>query len=1069
MPKRCFWHISIVSVMGALGVLSAQNTSAELQGTIHDVTGALIPRATISIRNAATGATRSAISDSAGIFNLPDLQPSHYEMTVSARGFATQHVTNLGLDVSDQQLLNITLTPAAIETTVEVKADAAGIDLARNGLTGVEGTRAIRELPLNGRDWTQLALLQPGVSAIRTQNALNGSSSNRGSRGFGSAVSIGGGRPTQNNYFLDGISQNDYTNGAPGSVLGLALGADGIQEFSVLTNNYNATYGGASGGVVNAVSRSGTNVVHGDAYEFLRNDKLDARNFFDGPKPPFRRNQFGAAVGGPIRRDKAFFFINYEGLKQVLSSTSIATVPSVAARAGNLSTGKIHVSPTIVPYLALWPLPNGPLLGAGDTGQYIFTAKGPASEDFGLVKYDHSLSVEDSLAISWSTDNGRTMSPDGLNTIFVDNRLWRNTVALNETHIFNPRLVGIFRVGMNRAAAKGLSTSAGNNPAASDPDLGVLPGRYAPVLNVPGITKFTGGNNGLATTNFWFTNMQFYGDLSIQKGRHLIKTGAEFIRYRYNTQVSSDPNGEYDFLSVNDFLTNNRLALFYADVFYSGDQAMPTATGFPERGFRQNVAGAYFQDDVRLKPNLTLNLGLRYETASVPTEVNGLTSNLRDIYSTNLNVGKPLFRNPTWRNFEPRLGLAWDPFKNGKSSVRAGFGIFDVLPLIYEFGMIEAYSGPFSSLVTLVNPPAGSFPDGGYKAILNLNASSTPVRAPSIEYEPRRNYVMQWNASVQRLLTPNLTLLIAYAGSRGVHMFSVFNDADIVVPTHTAEGYLFPSPVGSGTRLNPNFGSIRQLTWGDSSSYNSLQFRLQKEFSHGLQVQGSFTWQKSIDGYSSSVFPTQFQNSVSTLFINRHLNRGPSDFNVGRIAVLDGLWELPKLANLPPVLRALTNGWEIGGIFTVSDGLPFTPLISGDAAGVNSASPYDVPDRVVGPACTHVTNPGNPSQYINLSCYTFPLPANRLGNAGRNSLIGPGLVELDGSVHRNFPMRLISEMARLQFRSEIFNLANRTNFEPPLPNNALYNSKGARLATAGIITSTATTCRQIQLALRLDW
>jgi hypothetical protein len=1069
MPKCCFWRISIASLIGAVGVLSAQNTSAELQGTIHDLTGALIPNAIISVRNAATGVARNAMSDSAGIFNLADLQPSDYEMTVSARGFATQHVTNIGLGVGDQQVLNITLTPTVVQITVEVKADAAGIDLARASLTGVEGARTIRELPLNGRDWTQLALLQPGVSAIRTQNSINGSSSNRGSRGFGSAVSIGGGRPTQNNYFLDGISQNDYTNGVPGSVLGLALGVDAIQEFSVLTNNYNATYGGASGGVVNAVSRSGTNRVHGDAYEFLRNDKLDARNFFDGPKPPFHRNQFGAAFGGPIRRDKTFFFVNYEGLKQTLSSTSIATVPSAAARAGNLSTGKIYVSPTIVPYLAFWPLPNGPLLGTGDTGQYIFTAKSPASENFGLVKADHSLSAKNSLAASWSTDHGDTETPDGLNSVFVGNRLWRNSASLNETHIFNPQLVGALRVGMNRVTAKGLSTSPGNNPAASDPDLRILPGRYAPGLGVPGITKFTGGNNGLSTTNFWFTNLQFYGDLSMQKGRHLIKTGAEVIRYRYNTQVASDPNGEYDFLSLNDFLTNNRLASFYADVFYSGYQATPTGTGFPERGFRQNVAGLYFQDDVPLKSNLTMNLGLRYETASVPTEVNGLLSNLRDIYSTNLNVGKPLFQNPTRRNFEPRLGLAWDPFKNGKTSVRAGFGIFDVLPLIYEFGMIEAYSGPFSSLVTLLNPPSGSFPGGGYKTILNLNPSNTPVRAPSIEYDPPRNYVMQWNASVQRLLTPNLTLLIAYAGSHGVHMFSVFNDADIVVPTYAPQGYLFPSPVGSGTRLNPNFGSIRQLTWGDGSTYNSLQFRLHKKFSHGFQGQGSFTWQKGIDGYSSSVFPTQFQNSVSTLFINRHLNRGPSDFNIGRIGVFDGLWELPKLASLPPVLNVLANGWEIGGIFTLSDGLPFTPLISGDAAGVNSASPYAVPDRVVGPACTHLTNPGNPSQYINLSCYTFPVPANRLGNAGRNSLIGPGLVELDGSVHRNFPMRFISEAARLQFRAEIFNLANRTNFEPPLPNNALYNSKGARLATAGIITSTATTSRQIQLALRLAW
>jgi hypothetical protein len=295
------------------------------------------------------------------------------------------------------------------------------------------------------------------------------------------------------------------------------------------------------------------------------------------------------------------------------------------------------------------------------------------------------------------------------------------------------------------------------------------------------------------------------------------------------------------------------------------------------------------------------------------------------------------------------------------------------------------------------------------------------------------------------------------------------NDVDIVVPTLTPEGYLFPTPIGSGTRLNPNVGSIRQLTWGDGSNYNSLQTHLHQQLRHGLDLEGAFTWQKSIDGYSSSVFPTQFQNSVATLFINRHLNRGVSDFNVGRVGVISGLWQLPKTTTSARVAKALANGWQVGGIFTISDGMPFTPLISGDAAGENSSGNYDVPNRVAGPACTHLTNPGKPTQYIKLACYSFPAPANLLGNAGRNSLVGPGLVELDSSVSRNFNLRFLSEAARLQFRAEAFNLANRANFEPPLANDALYNSKGAPIASAGLITATATTSRQVQLALRLSW
>jgi TonB dependent receptor len=809
-------------------------------------------------------------------------------------------------------------------------------------------------------------------------------------------------------------------------------------------------------------------VWHGDLYEFLRNDKLDARNFFDGQKPPLRRNQFGADLGGPIQKEKTFFFVNYEGLREAEENTSIAVVPSAAARAGDLAEGKVAVSPAIPPYLALWPLPNAPLPGNGDTGEYIFTAASPATEDTGLARADHYFSANDSLAISWSTDESHNKTPDALNSIFVLNDLWRNTFSLNSIHSFNPRLVNALRLGVNRVAAHALDSAPGDNPAASDPSLGILPGRDAPALTVPGLTAFAGGVGGLAASNFGFTNLQVYDDVSLQKGSHIIKFGFDFIRYWYNAQVAADPNGAYTFASLSDFLTNGKVTNFFADVNYQNGQAAPSGIGFPARMFRQNVAGAYLQDTWHWSAALSLNLGVRYEMASVPNEVNGLVSNLRDIYSTQLNVGQALFKNPTHYNFEPRVGLDWAPSRDKKFSIRAAFGVFDVLPLIYEMAMLEAYSGPFSSLVTLTNPPSGSFPSGGYQAILASNETSLPVREPSIEYDPPRNYVMQWNTSVERTLAPNLVLSVAYAGSRGVHMFSMANDVDIVLPTLTPAGYLFPTPIGSGTRLNPNVGSIRQLTWGDGSNYNSLQTGLRQQFRHGLELQGSFTWQKSIDGYSSAVFPTQFQNSVSTLFINRHLNRGVSDFNVGRVAVISGIWQLPK-TNSSSLLKALANGWQVGGIFTASDGIPFTPLISGDAVGENSSGSYDVPNRVAGPACTHLTNPGNPSQYINLACYSFPVPANLLGNAGRNSLVGPGLVALDCLVSRNFDLRFVSDAVKLQLRAELFSVANRPNFEPPLANDALYNSKGVPLAGAGLITSTATTSRQIQLGLRLSW
>jgi hypothetical protein len=1049
--------------------LSAQTTFATLRGAVHDPSGATIANATITLRNAATRVLRETRSNGEGAWTVFDLPPSRYEITVVAPGFAAQRRTDVELTVNREQVLDISLIPSTVQSSVDVQAEPTGVDLDSADLSAVQDARAVRELPLNGRDWTQLALLGAGVSAIHTQNALNGSNSNRGSRGFGSAVTIGGTRPAQNNYLLDGISQNDYTNGVPGGAVGLALGVDAIQEFSVLTNNYSAGYGGTSGGVINAISRSGSNALHGDLYEFLRNDRLDARNFFDGQKPPLRRNQFGATLGGPIRKEKTFFFANYEGLRQAQESTSIAIVPSTAARAGDLAEGRIVVSPLIVPWLALWPLPNGPHLGDGDTGEYIFTAGSPATEDAALARLDHYFSQNDNLAISWSSDRSDTSTPDALNSIFALNSLRRNTLSLNSIHIFSPQLVNVFRFGVNRVTAHALDSTPGDNPAASDPRLGILPGRDAPELTVPGLTTFTGGAGGLAATNFWFTNFQAYDDVSLQKGKHIVKLGFDFIRYRYNTQVVAEPNGAYAFASLSDFLTNGKLNNFFADVNYQGGQTTISGIGFPERGFRQIVAGAYVQDNWHWTSALSLNLGLRYETASVPSEVNGRLSNLRDIYGTQLNVGQGLFRNPTHYNFEPRVGLAWAPSRDKKLSVRAAFGIFDALPLIYETAMLEAYSGPFSSLVTLSSPPSGSFPSGGYQTILQSNQSGLPVREPSIEYDAPRNYVMQWNTSVERVLAPNLILSVAYAGSRGVHMLSLANDVNIVLPTLTPEGYLFPTPIGSGMRLNPHVGSIRQLTWGDGSNYNSLQMLVRQQFRHGLELQGAFTWQKSIDGYSSSVFPTQFQNSVSTLFVNRHLNRGVSDFNVGRVAVISGLWQLPKTTTSRALLKALANGWQVGGIFTISDGTPFTPRISGDAVGENSSSSWDVPNRVAGPACTHLTNPGNPLQYINLACYSFPAPANLLGNAGRNSLIGPGLVELDCSVGRDFDLRWMSEAMKLHVRAEAFSLANRSTFEPPLANDALYNSKGNPIASAGLITATATASRQIQLALRLSW
>jgi hypothetical protein len=461
--------------------LSAQSVLAEIEGSVLDGSGRSILNASLSVKNVTTGAVRAGVSNSLGVFSFPDLPPNEYELSVAAQGFASKRITNISLTVGAERVIDVSLTPSSVESIVEVSGAPPSIDLANAALGGVELAESIRELPLNGRDWTQLALLQPGVAQIRLQQSLN-SSSSRGTRGYGSEVTIGGTRPTQNNYFVDGISENDYANSSPGSSIGLALGVDAIEEFSVVTNAYDASYGNTSGGVVNAVTRSGTNEFHGDAYEFLRNDVLDARNFFDGNKPPFRRNQFGVAAGAPIRKDKTFVFANYEALRKVQSITTVSTAPYPAARAGNLSTGKVAVSPAIQPYLALWPLPNGPLLGEGDTGQYSFVARSSANGDMGTIKATHLFSEKDTLAVLYSADNGATEVPDALNSIFIGGVLRPNTASISEVHIFNPRAINAFRTGMNRVVAHALTTFPGANPARSIRPLVFCPAGTRPIF-----------------------------------------------------------------------------------------------------------------------------------------------------------------------------------------------------------------------------------------------------------------------------------------------------------------------------------------------------------------------------------------------------------------------------------------------------------------------------------------------------------------------------------------------------------------------------------------------------------
>ena len=1087
----------------------AQVAGGTISGTVSDSSGRVIPSAQISITNVDTRVSRTAATNEDGFYTAPNLLPGNYELRFSAPGFKTEVRSRIALTVGAAAVLDLTMQVGTAVETLQVTSEAPTVQLASSDISAVVNATTVRELPLNGRSWTDLAQLQPGVNAIQTQPTF-AAGTDRGNRGFGQQLTISGARPQQNNYRLDGVSLNDYANGAPGSVLGGNLGVDAIQEFSVLTSNYSAEYGKTSGGVVNAITRSGTNQIHGSAYEFLRNSKLDARNFFDADKiPPFKRNQFGGAIGGPILKDRTFFFADYEGIRQSKGISTLAFVPSQNARNGLLcsspagadpsnpcTTTQIAVDPSAAAYLTFYHLPNGPILGNGDTGEYTFAGQQIVNENFLTTRVDHKFSNNDSLLGTYMFDRTPYSSPDGLNNVEFDTLTSRQFLAVEETHIFTPRFANSIRIGGNHEAVNNNQSLKAINPDAARTDLGVggtaFAGRKAAQVLVGGLSDFTGGVGGSPTYFYHWNSIQIYDDAFFTKGTHSIRFGGAVERMLLNVLADTDPNGIWNFDNVQGFLTNNPTK------FQGG-----IASTLSPRNLRQTLFGAYVQDDWRARPNLTLNLGLRYEMSTVVRETSGKLANLRNITDATAHLGNPFFSNPTLKDFEPRVGFAWDPLRNGKTAVRGGIGMFDVQPLPYQFPLLVTQAIPFFSYTVVKNLAAGSFFNFGGQ---DISFPANRLRTTYAEPNPKRNYVMQWNLNVQQQLAPSLAAMVAYVGSRGVHQPFRVDDANLVIPTKTSAGYVWPfvqdpnDPNFGGPLdpINPNFGSVRGMFYRGHSQYDALEAQLAKRMSHGFQVQGTYTWAKSIDTSSASVAGDTFGNSISSLhWFDLRLSRGLSDFNVGRTLVVNGTWEVPTPKSLAAPAQWALGGWELGLIFTASDGVPFTATwgTGSDPANTNSGDDWAFPNRLGGPGCKTLTNPGNPTNYIKTQCFAvptapdmafwnqhcdpmppsvggpvaFPLCFNLRGNAGRNILIGPGVTSLDFSLFKNNYIKRISERFNIQFRAEIFNILNHANFAPPsTPTNSdIFDGSGSPNTVAGALTSTTTTAREIQFAVKV--
>ena len=1087
------WTNVLCGAVAALAIFfvsraGAQVAGATLSGKVTDPTGSNVPGVDVNIKNEATGIDRQVHTDSQGLFAAPNLQPGSYAVSFQAQGFAPASTPHIVLAVGDERTLNVQLQIGQVSQQVTVTAAGEVIQLTSSTDLAEVNPTTMRELPLNGRDWTQLATLQPGVTAVRAQAGSSGVSS-RGNRGFGNQLSDGGHRPSENNYRVNGLSINDYTNGSPGSALGVQLGVDAIDQFSILTGNYSAEYGRTSGGVINAITKSGTNQVHGTAYYFLRSSKFDARNYFDPAQiPPFHRNQFGASGGAPIRKNKTFVFADYEGVRQDKSLSFYDRVPSAAARAGHLCSAPtsgtctpntIVVDPTVAKYLPLYPLPSpgNPSAGDGDIGFFSGSGLAQLTEDYVTAKIDNTFSDKDTVAVSGFFDTSHLTQPDALLVGIHQVSSKRDMFDMEENHVFTQSLTNTLHFGYSRTEGYVNQPVAAINPLGADPTLGALPGRNAPSITTTGLTQEAGSLGTPSYSHHVQNSFQGYDDAFLIHGLHTFKAGVAFERLQYNVVHASGPNGNFNFPSLSGFLQNQPTSV----------SALLPGTSQEYAG-RQSILGFYFQDDWHILPRVTVNLGVRYEITTLPKEANNRFAVLQTLgpgVSATPNVPSLWQNNQTLKNFVPRVGMAWDPFGDGKTSIRAGFGIFDVLPLLWEYSFNAASSYPFGEKGSASKLPKGSFPTG---ATLIAN-NPTKFQETYVEQHPKRNYAMNWNLNLQRTLSASTNLTVGYVGSHTVHQPFTVNDANMQLPTQTPYGYLWPA--SGGTRFDTSVGAIIATWWDDSASYQSLRSQLSRQMTKGWQAQASFTWSKCIDEGTSGSVADPFSTSITSLiWFDKYARRGRCDFDVTDNFVANTVYQVPGPAK--GIGRALLGGWEVNGIISASTGSPTSVTIGGDPLGQASSDTYSQPNRLTGNGCSgNPVNPGNVKNYFKLQCFTVPIAPSSLlaqctpsatgvpgscmnlfGNAGRNSIIGPGLLDLDASLFKNFYFPKVSDDLRLQLRAEFFNVINHSNFQVPNfadGNQVLYNQDGTPAAGAGVIDATSIDNRQIQFGAKVVW
>ena len=1053
-------------------------TTANIKGLVTDPSRAPVPSASVQTRNLETGSIRSGITTDAGQYLILELPVGVYEIRISKSGFQDGIRSGINLVVGGEASVDFLLQVSAVKSEILVTGDAPLVSTTTRDISGLVGVQAVNELPLNGRSFDLLLPLNTGI--------VNFTSQKTGGTGISNSTTannfaVSGNRPQQNIFLLNGI---EYTGAAennmqPGGTSGMLLGVDAVREFNVQRDSYSADFGKRPGGQVIIVTKSGSNSLHGSAFEFLRNNALDAPNYFDqGSAPPFQRNQFGASLGGPIQKDKTFLFGNYEGFRQNLHQTSAAFVPDLQSRA--------NAAASVKPLLNLWPTPSATdrdfklsLTNPNGIAEVFSSPLQTIREDFGTLRLDHIFSEKDSLAAIYTVDDGGDLTATPLDPFSSDIVALRAQVlSLEETHVFSPSILNAARFGFSRAGYFFTGEPTPGTPAANVP--GFLTGHPVGAVVVGGSAAsnpqaqlgLAGSNNG---SNLFVHRNLFTAEdrITLTRGRHQLSFGAWFQRFQSNETIALSQYGQATFASLTTFLSGT-VGSFLFD---------PAPT---EMNWRSTFGALYAEDVIRLTPRLTLSLGFRDEFSTGWNEAHGRAANYtftNGVISSQPRIGSSLFTANNAKFLpQPRIGVAWSPFST-KTVIRAGFGMYDDLQdaLGYRADQNAPFNSTYTTPLTVSQFPintAGPFPAA---AKLIPGGVQPDLQTPAL---------ISYSLRIQRELSPNTSLTLGYVGSHGYHEL-IGLDANepfpVICPASPCPANYpatFPAgiantavPAGTDyvpttTKANPVLANTWSWFSEGVSSYNALQVDVNRRFSAGFLLRGVYTFSKVLDdGDSLNATTSGGGPALASNPFNLHSDWGLGTFDVRHLALISATYALPVghgkplLGGADGFANSLASGWSVNSIVTLQGGFPFTPQLSYNPS--NNGDTRNPVRPLVNPAFTGPVILGNPTQWFNPNA--FLAPANTAanggfyGNLGRNTLIGPGLATWDFSVLKAIHIR---EQLNLQFRAELFNLLNRANFNQP---NAVVFTPSGVSPTAGVITSTTSTARQVQFALKLVW